>query len=112
MDNLQDEVDRCDVLHVVLVELSPPVRIPNSSQAINDDRAGISFGRKNARFLVQGDNGPLFGHGGVVLAEVLASVRVEVPLPIVRPVVQRYRDHSDPTCSTCAFLLSGWCPGV
>jgi hypothetical protein len=46
-------------------------------KAIDYDRAGISFGGKRAGFLVQGDNRPLFGHGGVAVAEILASVREE-----------------------------------
>jgi len=76
VDDLHDEVDRCDQRHVR--SLGGPAtagdHTSNPSQAIDHDRAGISFGGKNARLMVQGDDRPLLGHGDIVLAEILASV--------------------------------------
>ena len=76
VDCLHDEVDRCDVCHVRV--LGGPAttgdHTSNSSQAINYDRARISFGGKNARLIVQGDDHTLLGYSDVVLVEILVSV--------------------------------------
>ena len=76
VDCLHDEVNRCDVCHVR--GLGGPAtagdHTSNSSQAINYDRAGISFGEKNARLIIQGDDHTLLRYGNSILVEILASV--------------------------------------
>jgi len=55
------------------VALPPQVRIPAIRPVPSSTR--IPFGGKGAGFLVQGDDCQFFGHGGIVLGEVLANVR-------------------------------------